>query len=346
MANRQVGSANGPDDGPPPAAGPKYTLSLAELATLVGRSPEAAAALVRGADGSPRAARPARLGPQAVRAACQAAGLTVPGRTVAVMNLKGGVGKTTTALAIASRAVQFGLRTCVVDLDAQGSASLALGLSPAEEDSVFRDVWSLPAERVPAALREVQESFTLLPSGLENSLLDLELVKPASQRQAVAGVTEVLRGRGFDLVVVDCPPSLGAGSISAACAADLVLVPAGNDAFSARGIDLTLQEVDAIRRTFGLPAVEVRILSTMIDGRETLAVRYRDALARRHGDRLLPGGIRRSTEFSKALERRETVFASPRRSDAKADYDRVTRALLGFPPVPEPGRDAAAGVPD
>ena len=330
MPRRQAGSATGPGDGPPHLGGPRYTLSLAEVAGLLGRSPEDTAALA----GIAGPLRPARLPPARVREAREAAGLAVAGRTIAVMNLKGGVGKTTTSLTVASRAVQLGLRTAVIDLDAQGSASLALGLVPAEEDPVFRDVWSLPADRVPGALREVQEFFSLLPSSLENSLLDLELVKPASQRQAVAGVVEVLRGLGFELVVVDCPPSLGAGSISAACAADLVLVPAGNDVFSARGIELTLQEVEAIRRTFGLPAVEVRLLSTMVDGRETLSAQYREALARRHGHRLLPGFVRRSTEYSKALERRETVFASPRRSDAKVDYDRVTRALLGLPLPP------------
>lgn len=110
------------------------------------------------------------------------------------------------------------------------------------------------------------------------------------------------------------------------------MVPAGNDAFSLRGIELTREEVAAIRETFGLPPVIVRLLSTMVDGRETLSARYVEALAQRYGDLLLPGFIRRSTEFSKALERRQTIFASPRKSDVKADYDRVTRALLGLAP--------------
>jgi chromosome partitioning protein len=240
----------------------------------------------------------------------------------------------------------------VVDIDAQGSASLALGVIPSADDLIFRDVWQSPDDRVPRALWDVQAAFSLLPSALENSLLDVSLVNPASQKRAVAGVVEVLQRLGFDLVVVDCPPSLGAGSISAACAADVIVVPAGNDAFSLRGIELTLEEVAAIRDTFGLPRAEIRLLSTMVDCREKLSAQYLAALAERYGKLLLPGFIRRSTEYSKALERRETVFASPRRSDARDDYDRATRALLGLdlavlaapPPRPAPPARARGGA--
>jgi chromosome partitioning protein len=317
---------------------PLYALPIAELARLMGREPASLIELIAPENRPARPTRTTRLAPAAVRDVLRATGQPMPRLTVAVMNLKGGVGKTTTCLAIASRAVQYGLRTCVVDIDAQGSASLALGVVPSEDDPIFRDVWPSPEDRVPGALRELQEYFSLLPSALENSLLDVSLVNPASQKRAVAGVVEVLRRLSFDLVVVDCPPSLGAGSISAACAADVIVVPAGNDAFSLRGIELTLEEVAAIRETFGLAPAQIRLLSTMVDSRETLSARYLGALSERYGKLVLPGFIRRSTEYSKALERRETVFASPRKSDAKADYDRATRALLGLDlaGLPEP----------
>jgi chromosome partitioning protein len=295
----------------------------------------------------PAPTRVARLSPSVVREVLGAVGIPIPFRTVAVMNLKGGVGKTTSSVTIASRAAQYGFRTCLVDLDAQGSASLALDAVPGDGDPVFRDVWASPEDSVPPALRTIQEGLSILPSALENSLLDVSLLNPGHQKRAVAGVARALRTHGYDLVIVDCPPSLGAGPISAACAADVIVVPAGNDAFSLRGVELTLDEVATIRETFGLEPVRLRLLSTMVDGRETLSARYVEALARRYGDRLLPGFIRRSTEYSKALERRETVFASPRKSDAKADYDRATRALLDLGPaaVAAPSPLALASVP-
>jgi chromosome partitioning protein len=302
----------------------RYTLSAGEMCRLLDRDLAAIAW-----PSSPPGPTD-RLSPSVVREVRRASGVTAPFRVVAVMNLKGGVGKTTSVVTIASRAVQYGFRTCVLDLDAQASATLALGVEPAEGDLIFRDVWAAPAETVPKALHEVQEFFSLLPSALENSVLDVELVRPASQKAAVAAVCDVLGTLGFDLVVVDCPPSLGAASISAACAADTVLVPAGNDAFSLRGIELTMEEVAAIRKTFGLGPVDVRLLCTMVDGRETLSARYPAELAERYGEQLLPGVVRRSTEFSKALERRETIFAAQGRSGPKTDYDRATRALLGL----------------
>ncbi len=318
------------------AGTPKYTLGIRELSHLLNRAPVDIAPLVGPGNSRTGVTKAARLVPSAVRDVLGAAGFSIPFRIVAVMNLKGGVGKTTTSVTIGSRAVQYGFRTCIVDIDAQGSASLALGVLPSESDLIFRDVWESPEALVAGALREIQEFFSILPSALENSLLDVSLVNPASQKRAAAGVCHVLRRLGFDLVIIDCPPSLGAGSISAACAADVIIVPAGNDAFSFRGIELTLEEVAAIRQTFGLSAVEVRLLSTMVDGRENLSAQYVNALARRYGGLLLPGFIRRSAQFSKALERRETVFASRRKSDAKTDYDVVTRAVLGLgTPGPE-----------
>src|SRR5262245_57461592 len=269
------------------AAPPRYTLAMWELCRLLDREPSEIARLVPSGHPQRNPSNSARLTPAIVREVLNAAGVATPFRVVAIMNLKGGVGKTTTSVTIGSRSVQDGFRTCIVDIDAQGSSSLALNVVPAEHDPIFRDVWEAPDERVPRALREIQEFFSILPSALENSLLDVSLINPASQKRAVAGVCDVLKRLGCDLVVVDCPPSLGAGSISAACAADVIIVPAGNDAFSSRGIELTLEEVAAIRRTFGLPAVAVRLLSTMVDGRENLSAQYVNALTRRYGGLVL-----------------------------------------------------------
>ena len=289
---------------------------------------------ILGSDLSP--GRHADLSPSQVRSVLSALGMTPAFRTVAVMNLKGGVGKTTSCVSLAARAVQYGIKTCVLDLDAQASATMALGLHPDEDALIFGDVWREPERLLADALRQVEGSLFVLASALENSLLDVQLANPASQKRAVTAVCDVLRREGFGLVVVDCPPSLGAAVISAACAANTILIPAAGDAFSLRGIELTVQEVKAIRSTFGLPPNEIRILPTMIDRRQTLSVGALEKLARRYGDAMLPGIVRVSTEYSRCLEKRVTVFSSSRRGHGKDDYDLVTRAVLGLPVPAEP----------
>lgn len=323
---------------------PKYAMPVRELAFLTGRAPEELYGLLpEDMRLLPSGMPITRLGAMAVREVMIRLGFVYPSLKLSVMNLKGGVGKTTTAVSLASRAVQYGVKTCLLDMDAQGSASLALGIVPEEGDPVFNDVWQAPREMVPKALRQLEDSFFLLPSGLENSLLDVSLMNPASQKKAVKGVCDVLSSMGFDLVIMDCPPSLGAAVISASCAVDTVLIPVASDAFSFRGVKLTLEEIKTIRETFGLGEVKFRVLATMMDRRQKLCESSLDKLKQSYGDYLLPGTIRTSTDFSKALEKRETVFASSRKSHAREDYDAVVRSLIGFDKYFEPIKESDHG---
>ncbi len=254
-----------------------------------------------------------------------------PFRVVAHMNLRGGVGKTTASITLATRAAQYGLRTCLLDLDPQGSASLAFDAVPADGDPIFLDVWADPGRTLPGALVSIQDGLALLPSNLENALLDASLARPTQQKDAVAGVCARLRDLGYDLVVIDCPPALGTAVISTICAADRIVIPCGSDPFSLKGVELTLQEARAIRETFALGDPDVSILYSRYDRREKMADASLEELRGRYNGAVLPTLIRTSTDYAKALGRRETVFASSRPSRAREDYDAYTRRILDLP---------------
>ena len=249
---------------------------------------------------------------------------------IAFINLKGGVGKTTCAVTLASRAVQLGLRTCVLDLDSQASASLALGVEADDGTAVFVDVWQRPSEMLPGSLYRLQEFFHLLPSSLENGLLDGSLTQPAALKTAVAGVCAVLRQHGFDLVVLDCPPSLGPAVVSSVCAADTIVIPLGCDAFSLRGMELTLAEARSIRETFGLEAPRLRLLLCGVDRRIKMWEQVVNKLRSEYGDILLPTIIRTSSELPRALAQRRTVFASLARHGVRRDFEAFCHHLLGI----------------
>ncbi|MFC1671865.1 ParA family protein [Planctomycetota bacterium] len=308
----------------------KYTMPLRELCDLVRREHgDVIDLLSLPAETAPRSAA-ARLSSSQVRRVLTSLGFPFPRLTIAFMNLKGGVGKTTSAVTIASRAVQYGFSTCILDMDAQGGATLALGVALEEGDLIFNDIRQDPAGMVTEAVVDIEENLSIVPSDLENSLLDVGMMNPAVQKKAVREACDALHADRFDLVIIDCPPSLGAGVISTICAADVIVIPVGSDAFSFRGIELSLEEIGVIRETFGIEDVTLRILLTCVDRRLTLAARAQEKLTEAYPQYLLPGVIRTSTEFSKALENRETVFASSRKSNAREDYDTVTRALLGL----------------
>lgn len=319
----------------PPVAPPKYRLLATELADLLGLPEREFLDSLSSADGFECPSARTELDPARVRRYLEARGWAYPFRVLTHINLKGGVGKTTASITLATRAAQYGFRTCIVDLDPQGSASLAFDAIPREGAAIFCDVWPDPGTNLPGALFEIQDGLSLLPSSLENSLLDGSLSRPASQKGAVAGVCARLRELGFDLVVVDCPPALGTAVISTICAADAIVIPCGCDPFSLKGVELTRQESAAIRRAFGLAEPNIRILYSHHDRRETMGDVSLAELESRYSGAVLPTVIRTSTDYAKALARRETIFACHRPSKARQDYDAYARRILGLerPPL-------------
>ncbi len=165
--------------------------------------------------------------------------------TVAVLNQKGGVGKTTVALGLASAAQVAGVRTLVVDLDAQGSSSWALGLEVDDDTLTVSD--AIAANRDGAALDAVVESgwgppIDVLPAGrdLVERDTDIRAVDPAHRlRRALVGVTDP-----YELVLIDCAPSLGLTTHNALAAADLALLVVEPAAFSIRGVEAVTDTID------------------------------------------------------------------------------------------------------
>lgn len=255
---------------------------------------------------------------------------------VAFINLKGGVGKTTLAVNLAARACQWGLRVCLVDLDPQASSTLALAGEPEDGTPVFLDLWQNPTEALPGALWNIAEGLDLLPSSLDNTLLDGQLAHPAQQKRAVRGICERLAALGYDLVLIDCPPALGTAVISTLCAVRQLVIPVCADAFSLKGLRLTLEEMAAIGETFALPLPRARVLFNRHDRRERLHADTLALLRAQHGAALMESVLRVSSQYARVLAARQSVFADPRQPVAAADLDACLRELLDLSEEPRP----------
>lgn len=306
----------------------RYIMTTQELARLTGESSHRLAQslgrneLLRLPNGKPG------VPPLRLREFLEARGADYSFKVVAHVNLRGGIGKTISSITLATRAVQYGFKTCILDLDSQGSASLAFGKLPGEDDPIFYDVWQRPTEMLPGALQRIEDQLFILPSSLENGLLDINMINPSAQKNAVRGVCAELKANHFDLVVIDCPPSLGTAVISTICAADIIVIPVASDAFSFRGLEITLNEISSICQTFSIRPPQIRILYTKFDRRIKISHDAAARLKTNYARYLIPIYIRTSTDFLKALERGETVFAHSQKSHAKDDYDLYVRSLL------------------
>lgn len=309
-------------------------LTISELAELAGLTPNQTHAVLpenypAGGTGHTR-----KIPPKLVRKYLKKNGVDYSFKVIAHMNLRGGVGKTVSSVSLAMRASQYGFHTSVLDLDPQGSSSLAFNRVPEEEDPIFYDILQNTSEMTQGSLKEIQEGLFILPSSLDNSLLDSVLINPSLQKNTVKSVCDELKRIEFDLVVIDCPPSLTGAVVSTVCAADVLVIPVGSDLFSFRGLELTLNEISSICKTFGIREPAVRVLFTKYDKRERISL---DALLRLQKDYqnyLIPVVIRTSTDYSKALEKRETVFTTIRKGRAREDYDQYTRHILGLDSLP------------
>ncbi len=308
----------------------KYVLTSEELADLCGTTENEIKENLNQSESLSIRGGKTGIYPFVVKTLLKKKGIDYSCQVLAIVNMRGGIGKTTASISTATRAKQYGFKTCIIDMDPQGSTTLAFDMTPEADEPIFYDIWKKPDEMVMGTIKKIDEDLYIIPSSLENGLLDSSLINPSHQKNAVNDVCNVLKANGFEMIVIDNPPSLGTAVISSVCAADTIVVPMFSDAFSFRGLDITINEIHSICSTFNMDEPNVRILFSKYDRREKASETALLELKDRYSKYFIPFLIRTSTEFSKALQKKETIFASHRKSTAKEDYDMYVKHILGL----------------
>ena len=222
---------------------------------------------------------------------------------IAIANQKGGVGKTTTAINIATAMAATGWKTLLVDLDPQGNASTGLGIGAAQRGcssyDLLVDQLALAECVVPTSI----PGLDIVPATVDLSGAEIELVgveqRTARLRSAVAG------HRGHDVCFIDCPPSLGLLTLNALSAADTLLVPLQCEFFALEGLSQLLQTVEQVQQRFNPDLGIVGIVLTMFDRRNRLtdqvAEDVRECLGKLVFDSVIPRNVRLSEAPSHGL---------------------------------------------
>ena len=216
--------------------------------------------------------------------------------TIAIANQKGGVGKTTPAINVATAMAATGWRTLLIDLDPQGNASTGLGVGSAQRDLSSYD---LLVDDVPLA-QTVEETtipgLDLVPATQDLSGAEVELVsaegRTARLRAALA------QSKGDDICFIDCPPSLGLLTLNALCAADTLLVPLQCEFFALEGLSQLLQTVELVQQRFNPDLGLIGVALTMHDRRNRLTdevtQEVRGVLGKVVFDTVIPRNVRLS----------------------------------------------------
>lgn len=232
-------------------------------------------------------------------------------RVLTVSNQKGGVGKTTTAVNVASALAGLGGKVLVIDLDPQGNASTALGV-PHSADVL--SVYDVLIEQTPLAdvVQVSPESPNLLcaPSTIHLAGAEIELVaQVAREHRLRAALDEYLKTNSLDFVIIDCPPSLGLLTINAFTAASEVFIPIQCEYYALEGLSQLLGSIQMIQKHLNQELHLSTILLTMFDGRTRLAQQVAEEVRTHFPDQVLKTVIPRSVRVSEAPSFGQTVIA-------------------------------------
>ncbi len=255
-------------------------------------------------------------------------------RVLAVVNQKGGVGKTTTAVNLAAALAQLGMRVLVVDLDPQGNASTALSISHSEGtpgsyqvlvDGTAMDDVVAECEAVPG-LFVVPATIDL--AGAEIELVSLAARETRLKRALDAHLAECAEvDHRYDYVFIDCPPSLGLLTVNALTAGRELLIPIQCEYYALEGVSALLRTIESIREHLN-PALRIgAILLTMYDGRTRLAAGVAYEVRQHFGDVVLATAVPRSVRISEAPSYGQTVITYDPSSAGSLSYLKAATEL-------------------
>ena len=268
-----------------------------------------------------------------------------PARVFAIANQKGGVGKTTTAINLATALAACKMRILLIDLDPQGNASTGLGVSGAGHSRNSYHVLLGRASLAEAAVPSVVPGMSVVPSDVNLSGAEIELIDMPQRERRLAVQIETVRS-DYDYILIDCPPALGLLTLNALVAADAVLVPLQAEFYALEGLSHLVRTIQRVKRHLN-PGLEIQgIVLTMFDRRNNLCDMVARDVRAYMGAAVYDTVIPRNVRVSEAPSHGKPVLLYDFRCAGSQAYIRLAREVLRRERAGRPEGLGTGGAPD
>jgi chromosome partitioning protein len=252
---------------------------------------------------------------------------------ITVANQKGGVGKTTTAINLATAMAAIGWRVLLIDLDPQGNASTGLGVGQSQRENSSYDVLIGAATLTEAVVATKIPRLDLVPATVDLSGAEIELVEVDQRAQRLKTALDTGPEGRWDVVLIDCPPSLGLLTINALVAAQSLLVPLQCEFFALEGLSQLLQTFERIRAKFNPSLTILGVVLTMYDRRNRLTEQVSEDVRACLGTAVFETVIPRNVRLSEAPSHGLPALIYDHRCAGSEAYMALAREVIGRLPV-------------
>lgn len=248
-------------------------------------------------------------------------------KVISFANQKGGVGKTTSAINIASAVGLLGKKVLLLDCDPQGNASSGVGVRKSQIGATTYDILIGRAKASDAVIKTEFDNLSVLPASMPLAAAEVELSDLEDRTVRLKNALDTIK-QDYDYIFIDCPPSLGMLTINSLTASDGVIVPMQCEYFALEGLSQILMTVKQVKRLYN-PALSLTgIIVTMYNGRLNLSVQVLDELKKHYSNKLFSSAVSRNVRLCEAPSYGMPIQYYDKYAKGGAAYDDIARELL------------------